>query len=510
MPSVVAVSSGHGKYVKGAVPPYMDEVTEARRVVAQLATELKAVGATVRGPFNDDVSKTQQENLNRIVTWHNSQNRELDVSVHFNCNAQTSSPMGTECLYKTQDDLAADVSKAVSDASKLKNRGAKYRGDLAFLNGTAKPAILIEVCFVDSSADRDLYNANFQPLCAAIAQAITGKVAPPGPTPPPGPEVARPDVKQGDTGPYVVSVQETLGLPPDGDFGSITDAGVKGFQRAWAVPGGADGWVGDNTWKALDDLDERNANGDDGISRALETQIEQIVRGSSSVLNYVWKNRGKANEGYIAGMAKTFALALMRLNNDDEAAGIMAHADNNNPDKDALSWYASEFRAKNMDNSKSGANTLRHLFVMMTGLGMCESSGNHWEGRDMSASNTTSDTCEAGLFQASWNLSSCSSEITNLFNEFKGDPNGFRPTFTKGLYPNTGNLDNYGSGNGCYYQWLAKYCPAFSALMTGVGMRKLRQHWGPINRREVEIVSSVDAMLKNVEDATMQATPGEV
>src|SRR5215831_19691528 len=296
MPSVVAVSSGHGKYVKGAVPPYMDEVTEARRVVAQLATELKAVGATVRGPFNDDVSKTQQENLNRIVTWHNSQNRELDVSVHFNCNAQTSSPMGTECLYKTQDDLAADVSKAVSDASKLKNRGAKYRGDLAFLNGTAKPAILIEVCFVDSSADRDLYNTNFNAVCRSIAESITGRTAtapqPPEtetpPTEPPiqpptqPPEAARPTIKKGSTGPYVVSCQETLGLVADGDFGAITDAGVKNFQKAWAVPGGADGIVGENTWKALDDLDARINNGDPRLTRELQNEIERIVAGSSA------------------------------------------------------------------------------------------------------------------------------------------------------------------------------------------------------------------------------------
>jgi hypothetical protein len=124
----------------------------------------------------------------------------------------------------------------------------------------------------------------------------------------------------------------------------------------------------------------------------------------------------------------------------------------------------------------------------------------------MSASNTTSDTAEAGLFQTSWNIRSCASEIVSLFTEFKLDPNGFRPTFTEDLYPNTGNLDNYGSGDGCYYQWLAKYCPAFAALMTGVGMRRARQHWGPISRREVEIVEAVDDLLLDVEQAIIGET----
>ena len=33
------------------------------------------------------------------------------------------------------------------------NRGAKKRTDLFFLNNTEMPAILMEVCFVDSEAD---------------------------------------------------------------------------------------------------------------------------------------------------------------------------------------------------------------------------------------------------------------------------------------------------------------------------------------------------------------------
>ena len=53
---------------------------------------------------------TSQTNLNTIVNWHNKQTRELDVSVHFNAYETTSKPMGTECLYKTQEALAKEVS----------------------------------------------------------------------------------------------------------------------------------------------------------------------------------------------------------------------------------------------------------------------------------------------------------------------------------------------------------------------------------------------------------------
>lgn len=503
----IAISSGHGKFVRGATPPYMDEVTEARRVVAEVAKELTALGATVRGPFNDNVSSSQNENLNRIVSWHNNQQRDVDVSVHFNANQQTNSPMGTEVWYLTQKQLAAELSKAMAEAGGFKDRGAKYSDSLYFLAHTAKPSVLLEVCFVDSSADRDLFNKNFSKICRSIAQVLAGAQDQPEEPPvepelppelPPAQPEDHPDLEEGDSGPAVASVQRSLGLPDDGDFGPVTDAGVKGFQRAWAVPGGADGLVSTHTWEALEILDQRMSMGSSGLSKELETNIEAIVS-DSPVRDYDWEDRGEATTGYYVGMAKTFALAMLMLDEGHPAAMIMSQADTGNPDTDALSWYEDEFTGEEMDNSESGPDTMRHLFVLMVGLGMRESSGNHWEGRDMSADNTSSDEAEAGLFQSSWNLEYASDAIMELFKEFKADPNGFRPDFTKGLYPTTANLDNYGSGDGVYYQWLAKFCPAFAVLMTGVGLRKLRQHWGPINRHEVELVTAVEDMLIDVQ-----------
>jgi hypothetical protein len=139
---------------------------------------------------------------------------------------------------------------------------------------------------------------------------------------------------------------------------------------------------------------------------------------------------------------------------------------------------------------------------MMIGLGMRESSGDHWEGRDMSADNVEADTAEAGLFQTSWNISNCSDTIPWLLNEYWKDPNGFQPTFTRGLYPNAGQLDCYGKGDGARYQFLARYSPAFHALVTGVGMRLLGGedgHWGHIRRHEVDIVKEFDDLLISVE-----------
>src|SRR4029077_14555284 len=178
----IVISSGHGFYVRGA-SGILDEVDEARKVVERVADELRDLVEVVT--YHDDVSKTQNENLNRIVDYHNSQARDLDVSIHFNAHVETDKPMGTEVLYVTQAALADEMSRAIADAGDFIDRGPKQRTDLFFLNNTEAPAILIEVCFVDSEADADCYGKNFGEICCAIAEVLSGndvEIEPPPPT----------------------------------------------------------------------------------------------------------------------------------------------------------------------------------------------------------------------------------------------------------------------------------------------------------------------------------------
>src|SRR6516225_8030441 len=178
----IVISSGHGKYVRGAAGPapwWLDEVNKARRVVAEMVDLLTLDGYDVE-QLHDDVSKTQSDNLHYLVSHHNKFAAEdrLDVSIHFNAYlADPNVGRGTECLYITQDELAARVASAISSVSGLINRGAKYRSDLYFLNGTTGSlgAILVETCFVDAGVDCDLYRQHFEEICGAIASAITGE-----------------------------------------------------------------------------------------------------------------------------------------------------------------------------------------------------------------------------------------------------------------------------------------------------------------------------------------------
>jgi N-acetylmuramoyl-L-alanine amidase len=169
----IVISSGHGLYVRGA-SGIIDEVDEARKVVDALAVELAKFGVEVT-VFHDDVSKSQSENLNRIVDFHNDQSRDLDVSIHFNAYEQREQPVGTEVLYVTQGDLACRMSAAIAEGGGFIDRGGKYHDGLAFLNGTDEPSILVEVCFVDSEADCDLYAENFLGIIDAMASVLVGQ-----------------------------------------------------------------------------------------------------------------------------------------------------------------------------------------------------------------------------------------------------------------------------------------------------------------------------------------------
>lgn len=123
---MIAISPGHYGSKTGA-HGIIDEVTEAIKVAQRVTVLLRAAGI-VTNYIEDNVSKTQSKNIGWLVTQHNKTSRQLDVSIHFNASAgQHTRGIGTEVLYYSDvnKSLSAKVSKAISDASGLIDRGAK-------------------------------------------------------------------------------------------------------------------------------------------------------------------------------------------------------------------------------------------------------------------------------------------------------------------------------------------------------------------------------------------------
>ncbi|HEY4965704.1 MAG TPA: hypothetical protein VII28_04860 [Puia sp.] len=230
--------------------------------------------------------------------------------------------------------------------------------------------------------------------------------------------------------------------------------------------------------------------------------IDQLIdiAANSAIADYSWNRRGLASKGYITGMAVAYARVYCKLKSGDDSAKEMAKANTGDENKDCLAWYNPEFLNLGMDNSSDGADTLRHLFALLTGLGMRESSGRYCEGRDRSASNTTAETAEAGLFQTSYNARFANPLLADLFTKYANSTD-FIEIFKTGIRCTATNLENFGEGEGKEFQRLTKACPAFAVEFAAVGLRNLRTHWGPINRKEAELRDDCDLMLKEIQNA---------
>jgi hypothetical protein len=202
-------------------------------------------------------------------------------------------------------------------------------------------------------------------------------------------------------------------------------------------------------------------------------------------------------------MSLGYARMFCKLNAADAAAVEAAKADTGDATKDELAHFQPEFAALGMSNGEAEPTTLRHLFVLLMGLGMRESSGRHCEGRDMSAQNVQAETCETGLFQFSYNSRTASPRLLELIQAYSGRKD-FLTTFRKGVTCDPDSWANYGSGAGADFQKLAKECPAFAVEYAAVLVRNRLRHFGPLKTKKAELRADADVLFQQVE-AYLQA-----
>lgn len=236
------------------------------------------------------------------------------------------------------------------------------------------------------------------------------------------------------------------------------------------------------------------------LSGSYADDIKTLTIGSSCA-TYSWKNRGRAPAGYVKGVALSFARSLCRYKASQETlssiSAILSGA-RGSATKDAIAHYLTNFDALLIKTNTAGAEPLRALYTLGMGLGMRESSGKYCVGWDVSAGpNRTSATGEAGVFQTSYD-SMASTELKGLYAEYKASPEKCNlAVFKEGATCGTQSI--LGTGAGADYQVFNKACPAFATEYAMVMLRTQRAHYGPINRKEAEVISSCDQLLKKVQ-----------
>jgi N-acetylmuramoyl-L-alanine amidase len=175
------ISAGHGpdgKVACGAVG-LIKESTEARKVKDKVIQYLRKAGHTAydctceNGTSKNDV-------LKKIVSKCNSNDVDLDVSIHFNSGANdkkgNDKSTGVEVLIYSNKSKAKDEAQRICNKlAKLgfRNRGVKVRNDLYYLKHTKASSLLIETAFVDDKDDVDIYLDNVDKIAKSIAEALT-------------------------------------------------------------------------------------------------------------------------------------------------------------------------------------------------------------------------------------------------------------------------------------------------------------------------------------------------
>lgn len=163
------ISAGHtlpNSPGSGAVG-YINESEETRKVVAYVKRYLEMKGHKVV-VVNVDYAVSQSMYLYLVSkTANKHSDADIFLSLHFNSGGGR----GSECYTWRGNKLPSAVG-ICDELSKLgfRNRGLKDGSGLYVISKTEMPAVLAEVCFVDSREDCELYKKLGVP---AIAQAIT-------------------------------------------------------------------------------------------------------------------------------------------------------------------------------------------------------------------------------------------------------------------------------------------------------------------------------------------------
>lgn len=173
----VFINPGHAPGVDpGAVNPRygITEADIAGKVGRKVAKYLTSLGCEARVLQSDNLCGESPAYPN-VCSEANVWGADIFISIH--CNASgIGVARGTECFtyngYGRARELAEKIQGKLVKTLGTADRGCKVRKDLAVLQCTTMPAVLVELAFMDNDADFELLMHRQDDMAYAIVEGV--------------------------------------------------------------------------------------------------------------------------------------------------------------------------------------------------------------------------------------------------------------------------------------------------------------------------------------------------
>ena len=169
----VVMDAGHGGSDPGAVSDGRREKDDNLALALAVGSILAENGVDVVYTRTDDTYETPFQKAQKGT----QEGADLFISIHRNSSPRSNQYQGVETLIYDKSGIKLEMAEAIDGALEdvgFRNLGVKERPGLVVLRRTNMPALLIEVGFINSEADNQLFDEKFSEIAEAIAEAILG------------------------------------------------------------------------------------------------------------------------------------------------------------------------------------------------------------------------------------------------------------------------------------------------------------------------------------------------
>lgn len=171
MPYSIMLDAGHGGRDPGAVYNGRQEKDDTLALTLAVGELLQEHGVDVLYTRTTDIYESPYQKAMEA----NAAGVDFFVSIHRNSYPTDNAVSGVESLVYDKSGIKLQMAENINDqleAVGFINLGVKARPGLVVLRRTKMPAVLVEVGFINSDTDNQLFDDNFDDITLAIAEGI--------------------------------------------------------------------------------------------------------------------------------------------------------------------------------------------------------------------------------------------------------------------------------------------------------------------------------------------------